>query len=68
VDRACSMCGGEQMYVYGAIMEEPEGQKPLQTPGRACGDNIKAGFMEMWLGWHGVDISGLRMGKSCGLL
>jgi hypothetical protein len=54
--RACST-NGEKKNVYGILVVNPEGKRPLGRPRRRWTDNIKVDLRE--IGWNGMDWSDL---------
>jgi len=51
---ACSKYGGKKRYdAYRALVETPEGKRPLGTPRRGLEDNIRKYLHAV--GWGGMD-------------
>ena len=49
MDRTCSTYG-ERRGAYRALVEKPEGRRPLERPRRRWEDNIKMDLREVGLG------------------
>jgi hypothetical protein len=55
--RTCGTYGGEES-AFRALVEKPEGRRPLERPRRRWEDNIKMDLREVGWGGHGLDQSG----------